>query len=73
MCGYAHLSVGALRDWKVSDPLDLESHMVMSHLMGVLGVELGSFARIVSVLNHSKSLFLGLKWVSYRQHVLELL
>lgn len=33
------------------DPLELELHMVMSYLLQMLGIELGSSARATSALN----------------------
>lgn len=36
-CGYVHLSAGTLRDQRISDPLELQLLVVLSHLICILG------------------------------------
>lgn len=50
VCQYVHVSIDARGGQKSAGSPGAELHAVMSHLMGVLGTELWSFARAVYVL-----------------------
>lgn len=50
MCAYVQVSALECKSQKSLDPLELDLHVVVSHLMWVLGTKLGSSARAVSAL-----------------------